>query len=136
MELSFFGKLQHSKSASPERFSIAFNDLDEQRKYLNYTDFDTGLLFVYTPNRNVFGYGVEQRYGEKLYSTYMFKYTKGVSGALSSKFDYDKLQFLIKKPITLWSFGMLNATLEMGKIFGKAPLPVLTPTPANQWPGR
>lgn len=132
LELSVFGMLQHLQSANSEHFSIAFNDWDNYRKYLTYTDFNTGLVLNYTPKRNVFGYGVEQRYGEKVHSTYTFKYTKGVSGAFGSKFDYDKVQFLVKKPITMWRFGTLNTAIEVGKTFGKTPLPMLSPTPSNQ----
>lgn len=132
LELSVFGKLQHSKPADYRHFSIGFNHWESNRRYTSYTDFNSGVVLSYTPNRNVYGYGVEQRYGEKIHSTYTFKYTKGVEGALNSKFNYDKIQFLVKKPITVWSFGMLNTAIEVGKTFGEVPLPMLSPTPSNQ----
>lgn len=132
IEVSVFGVYQHSQSADPEHFFIAFRDLKNNQTYTNYTDFNTGLNIKFTPGRNVFGYGVEQRYGEKIHDTYVLKYTKGASGALGSQFDYDKVQVLIKKPITVWNLGMLNTTFEAGKIFGTVPLTILTPTPANQ----
>ncbi|WP_394336608.1 DUF5686 and carboxypeptidase-like regulatory domain-containing protein [Capnocytophaga stomatis] len=131
-EVSFFGAHQKTKPADEEHFSIAYKNPENQKIMNHYNDFSTGLVLSYTPKRNVYGYGVEQRFGKKLFSTYQFKYTKGVKGVFDSQFNYDKLQLLVQKPIPLFGYGLLLTSIEAGKIFGTVPLTVLSPTPANQ----
>ncbi|MFJ1474361.1 DUF5686 family protein [Capnocytophaga cynodegmi] len=131
-EVSFFGTHQRTKSADENHFSIAYKNPENQEILNNYTDFNTGIVLSYTPKRNVYGYGVEQRFGKKLFSTYQIKYTKGVKDVFNSQFNYDKLQLLIQKPIPLFGYGLLLTSVEAGKIFGTVPLTVLSPTPANQ----
>ncbi|GET45829.1 DUF5686 and carboxypeptidase-like regulatory domain-containing protein [Capnocytophaga felis] len=131
-EISFFGTHQKTKPANEEHFSITYKNPENQEIIKHYNDFSTGLVLSYTPKRNVYGYGVEQRFGKKLFSTYQFKYTKGVKGVFDSQFDYDKLQFLVQKPIPVFGYGLLLTSIEAGKIFGTVPLTVLSPTPANQ----
>lgn len=131
-EISFFGTHQKTKPADEEHFSITYKNPENQEIIKHYNDFSTGLVLSYTPKRNVYGYGVEQRFGKKLFSTYQFKYTKGVKGVFDSQFDYDKLQFLVQKPIPVFGYGLLLTSIEAGKIFGTVPLTVLSPTPANQ----
>ena len=132
VRFSAFGTYQSLTSASEEHFSIAYRDPKNNDLLYKYGNFYTGAELTLTPHRKVFGYGVERRYGKKLFSTYTLKYTKGVSGIHNSKFDYDKLQFLASKPIPMFGYGILHATLEGGKVFGTAPLIALAPTPANQ----
>ena len=120
VRFSAFGTYQSLTSASEEHFSIAYRDPKNNDLLYKYGNFYTGAELTLTPHRKVFGYGVERRYGKKLFSTYTLKYTKGVSGIHNSKFDYDKLQFLASKPIPMFGYGILHATLEGGKVFGTA----------------
>ncbi|MDO5104667.1 DUF5686 family protein [Capnocytophaga sp.] len=131
-KITFFGRHQRSKPADTEHFSIAYKDVDNQKVISEYTDFNSGISISYTPGRNVYGEGVEQRYGKKLFSTYAFKYTKAAKGVFNSAFDYDKVEILLSKPLPLWGLGILHTTIEAGKIFGNAPLTGLAPTPSNQ----
>ncbi|MFJ1330453.1 DUF5686 and carboxypeptidase-like regulatory domain-containing protein [Capnocytophaga canimorsus] len=132
LELSLFGIYQNSRPAAPEHFSIAYQKTPTAEVLHQYSDFQSGFIFTYTPKRNVYGFGVEQRYGTKLYSTYSLKYTRGTQGVIKSQFDYDKVQLLVSRPTPIWKIGTLRSTLKAGKIFGAAPLTVLTPTPVNQ----
>ena len=132
VQLSVFGTYQNLRSASEDHFLIAYQNPKTGELLRDYDNFYTGTELTFTPERKVFGYGVEQRYGKKLYSTYTLKYSKGVEGVSHSKFDYDKLQFLASKPIPMFGYGILLANVEAGKIFGTAPLIALAPTPANQ----
>ena len=132
VQLSVFGTYQNLRSASEDHFLIAYQNPKTGELLRDYDNFYTGTELTFTPGRKVFGYGVEQRYGKKLYSTYTLKYSKGVEGVSHSKFDYDKLQFLASKPIPMFGYGILLANVEAGKIFGTAPLIALAPTPANQ----
>ena len=132
VRFSVFSTYQNLASANEEHFSIGFQDPKTNQLLHKYDNFYTGAELTLTPHRKVFGYGVEQRYGKKLFSTYTLKYTKGVSGISNSKFNYDKLQFLASKPIPMFGYGILHTTIEGGKIFGTAPLIALAPTPANQ----
>ena len=132
LEFSVFGIHQKSKPADAEHFSISYRDVNTNKVYSQYADFSSGIRLSYTPKRNVFGEGVERRYGNKLFSTYAIKYTKGSKGIFNSQFDYDKIELLINKPIPIWGMGILKTTLEAGKTFEKAPLPILSPVPSNQ----
>ena len=132
IRLSVFGTYQSLSSASEENFLIAYRNPKTGDILRDYDNFYTGTELTFTPGRKVFGYGVEQRYGKKLFSTYTLKYTKGVSGISHSQFDYDKVQILASKPIPMFGYGILHANLEAGKVLGTAPLIALAPTPANQ----
>ncbi len=132
LRISLFGIYQHLAPADREQFSIAYKDTHTGEIFEKYDDLNTGISITYTPNRGTYGYGVEQRFEDRLFATYTLKYTRGVEGALSSKFNYDKLQLRIDKPFPIFGIGVLHTTLEAGKIFGTAPLTALSPTPANQ----
>ncbi len=132
LRLSVFGTYQRLESADTDHFLIAYRNPKTSEVIDHYHNFYTGTSLTFTPGRKIFGYGVEQRYGQKLYSTYILKYSKGVDGVLGSNFDYDKLQLCASKPIPLFGIGIFKATVEAGKTFGTAPLIALSPTPANQ----
>ena len=132
VRFSVFGTYQNLASASETDFLIAYRNPKTGELLHQYDNFYTGGELTFTPGRKVFGYGVEQRYGKKLFSTYTLKYSKGVEGIDHSNFDYDKLQLLACKPIPLFGYGILHAAVEAGKVFGTAPLIALAPTPANQ----
>ena len=132
LQFSIFGTYQKLASASEENFLIAYQNPKTGDIIHQYDNFYTGVQLSFTPHRKVFGYGVEQRYGKKLFSSYLLKYSKGVEGVIDSKFDYDKVQFMASKPIPMFGYGILHATVEAGKVFGTAPLIALAPTPANQ----
>ena len=87
---------------------------------------------VYTPKRDVFGFGVEQASGVNLFPTLTLKYTKGFKNVLGGDFNYNKLQFNIKKPIRISNFGILRFSLDVAKVFENVPLSLLTPVVANQ----
>lgn len=132
LQFSVFGSYQSYKSADEEHFSIAYQLPSMTESATRYNDFNTGVMLSYTPKRRVFGYGVEQRFGDRLFATYNLRYSRGVAGVLGSSLDYQKLQMQINQPIVVWKIGVLNVSLEAGKIFGTVPLTALAPTPANQ----
>lgn len=132
LQISLFGIYQQLAPADENHFSIAYKNPDTGEVLEKYKDLNTGISLSYTPNRGTYGYGVEQRFEDRLYSTYTLKYTRGTEGALNSRFNYDKLQLRIDKPFPIFGLGVLHTTLEAGKIFGVAPLTALSPTPANQ----
>lgn len=132
VRFSVFGTYQNLASASETDFLIAYRNPKTGELLHQYDNFYTGGELTFTPGRKVFGYGVEQRYGKKFFSTYTLKYSKGVEGIGHSNFDYDKLQLLACKPIPLFGYGILHAAVEAGKVLGTAPLIALAPTPANQ----
>ena len=132
LQFSIFGTYQKLSSASEENFLIAYQNPKTGEVIHQYDNFYTGVQLSFTPHRKVFGYGVEQRYGKKLFPIYTLKYSKGVDGVLNSKFDYDKVQMMLYKPVPLFGYGIFHANIEAGKVFGTAPLIALAPTPANQ----
>ncbi|QWX84492.1 carboxypeptidase-like regulatory domain-containing protein [Cellulophaga sp. HaHaR_3_176] len=132
LHVGISGVHQRASDIEPEKFNIGYLDEKTERILNNATDFSTNFTLVYTPNRNVYGYGVEQRFGENIFSTTIIKFSKGIKGVSESQFDYDKIQFSHNQPIVLGKFGILNASIEAGKTFGTVPLTSLTPVLANQ----
>ena len=123
---------QKITSAAPENiFNIDYGtDLSNIQTKL--TDFNASVALVYTPNRFVYGFGVEQRFGRSLYSTTTIKLNKGISGVAGSQFNYHKIQLSYEKPLVLSNFGILDTYFEIGKTFNAVPLPLLNAVPANQ----
>lgn len=123
---------QRIKSAAPKnKFTIDFiNSKGENKSMLK--NFTTDVYLSFTPGRNVYGYGVEQRFGRNLYPSLVINYQQGYKGFLGSDFNYNKLQIQYSQPILLDRFGLLDATVEVGKTFGKVPITLLSPIPANQ----
>ena len=118
-------------SGNQDLFSIGYQLPGESLK-TTLTDFSTSLTMVYTPKRDVFGFGVEQASGVNLFPTLTLKYTKGFKNVLGGDFNYNKLQFNIKKPIRISNFGILRFSLDAAKVFENVPLSLLTPVVANQ----
>ena len=131
LHITLSGTYQQMKSADPDHFSIGYRS-PEGGVFDKYSDANASLTLTYTPTRNVYGYGVEQFYGKNIFPTFRAKYTKGFSGIRNSQFDYSRLEGMIHYPQPLWSIGILHTVVEGGKVFGAVPLPLLTPTPANQ----
>jgi hypothetical protein len=121
----------HIKSASPDQFSIDYFDQAQQSVQSNLVDNAAELYMLFTPNRNIFGYGVERKPGTNLYPSFLLSYQKGLEIGAGST-TYSKLLFSYNQPLKLGKFGILNNTIETGKIFGDAQLSVLSPVPANQ----
>jgi hypothetical protein len=121
----------HIESAAPDRFSIDYFDDADQMVKSSLVDNSAELYLSFTPNRNIFGYGVERKFGANLYPTFLLSFQKGLKiGA--GQTDYSKLLFSYNQPLKLGKFGVLDNTLAAGKIFGDAQLSVLSPAPANQ----
>ena len=68
----------HIKSASPDQFSIDYFDQAHQSVQSNLVDNAAELYMLFTPNRNIFGYGVERKPGANLYPTFLLSFQKGL----------------------------------------------------------
>lgn len=132
LHFNISGIHQQIESADPGSFSMNYTLPGTSNIYNKLTDFSTNLTLVYTPGRQVYGYGAEQKFGKLPYTTILLKYTKGYKGILNSDFNYNKLQLSVEKNFFLSNFGVLNASVEMGKTFNSVPISLLSPVPANQ----
>lgn len=130
-KINIEGIHRNMSSANDDLFSIAYQLPGEIQKN-KLTDFGTCLTMVYTPKREIFGFGVEQSNGINLFPTFMAKFTRGNKGIFGGEFDYNKLQVSIKKPLRISNFGILRMYLDAAKVFDPVPLPLLTPIVANQ----
>jgi hypothetical protein len=119
------------KSAAPDQFSIDYFDEADQKVKSSLVDNSAELYLSFTPKRNIFGYGVERKFGLNLFPTFLLSYQKSFKIG-NGNMDYSKLLFSYNQPIKLGKFGVFDNTLAAGKIFGDAPLSVLSPVPANQ----
>lgn len=132
LHFNISGVYQNIQSAAPDSFSINYtypNTFETQNKLI---DASSNITLTYTPGRNVYGYGAEQKIGKLPYSTIALKYTKGYKGILNSDFNYNKIQLSVEKKFFLSNFGILNASIELGKTFNSVPISLLSPIPANQ----
>lgn len=132
LHLNISGVHQQIQSADSNAFSMDYVLPNTTEIHNKLTDFTTNMTLIYTPGRNVYGYGAEQKFGKLPFTTIILKYTKGYKGILNSDFDYNKLQLSVEKNFFLSNFGLLNASVEMGKIFNTVPISLLSPVPANQ----
>lgn len=132
LHINVSGVHQQIESADPNLFSMNYTLPNSSEIQNKLTDFATNISIMYTPGRNVYGYGVEQKFGKLPYPTFLLKYTKGYKGVFNSDFNYNKLQLLIKENFFLSNFGVLNASVELGKTFNTVPLPLLSPITADQ----
>ena len=119
------------KSASPKDFSVDYLD-DNSHIQSEVTDVSTDIYIAYTPGRFEYGFGVEQKMGRNLFPSIVINYRRGFKGFLNGDFNYDKIQFKYSQPILLGKLGLMIATVDGGKTFGKVPITLLSPIPANQ----
>lgn len=119
------------KAADADAFSINYS-YDGTNIASRLTDFTTNVTVIYTPERQVYGFGVDQRFGRNLFATYMFRYTRGFNNVMGGQFNYNKLQMSFNKPIMLSNFGILRTHIEVAKTFETLPLPLLFPVATNQ----
>ncbi len=119
------------KSASPKDFTVDYLD-DNNNIQSEVTDVSTDLYIAYTPGRFEYGFGVEQKMGRNIFPSIVLNYNRGYKGFLNGDFNYDKIQFKYSQPILLGKLGLMIATVDGGKTFGKVPITLLSPIPANQ----
>ncbi len=119
------------RSASPKDFNVDYLD-DTNKLQSEVTDVSTDIYIAYTPGRFEYGFGIEQKMGRNLYPSLVLNYHKGYKNVLNGSFNYDKIQFKYSQPILLGKLGLLIATVDGGKTFGKVPVTLLSPIPANQ----
>ncbi len=63
---------------------------------------------------------------------FQFTFTQGIKGVFGSDYTYSKLKFNAFKRFYEGPLGFTNTEIEMGKIFGKVPFPLLDLPRANQ----
>jgi hypothetical protein len=112
-------------------FSIDYFDETQENPQSELVDNSAELYILYTPNRNLFGYGVERKFGANIFPTFLLSFQKGLEIGAGDT-NYSKLLFSYNQPLKLGKFGILDTTFETGKIYGDAQLSVLSPVPANQ----
>ncbi|MBA22178.1 MAG: hypothetical protein CMP52_02390 [Flavobacteriales bacterium] len=122
--------LEDIASAASDFFSIAFRK--NEKTLTEYRNIKFNAYLNYTPRRNVFGFGVEQKFGKNLHPEFVLKYSAGVKGILGGMLDYDKIQMSYKQTYLFNFLGNLETNLEIGKTYGIVPLPILSAIPSNQ----
>ncbi len=127
-----FGLIPSYKTYEPADRQFFSMDYDVNGQiYHKVTDVGSDFYLTYTPGRDVYGLGVEQRYGKNPYPSFIVNYHHGFGG-LGSDFSYDKIQFRYMQRVLLGKIGKTDITVETGKTFGTVPLALLNPIPANQ----
>ncbi|RSK39881.1 DUF5686 and carboxypeptidase-like regulatory domain-containing protein [Mangrovimonas spongiae] len=124
------GSYRTLESASPTFSLDYFDETGAIRSHIK--QFETSLSLSYFPNRRMSGYGVERLISNDYYTSLFAQVTRGDKGVFGSDFDYTKVQFSFIQPWRIGGFGVLNSTVEAGKIFGDVPLGLLSVVPGNQ----
>ena len=131
--MRFGGTYKTLRSALPEEFNLDYIDPESPTGISSEVQqFELMTSLIYTPGREIIGYGVEPRIINDTYSTVLLNYTVGLDKFLNSDFDYQKLQLSYTQPWQLGGIGRLWTTVEAGKIFGEVPLGLLNVIPGNQ----
>ena len=131
--MRFGGTFKTLRSALPADFNLDYVDPDSPTGISSeIRQFELMTSLIYTPGREIIGYGVEPRIINDTYSTLLLNYTVGLDNFLNSDFDYQKLQLSYTQPWQIGGFGRLWTTIEAGKIFGEVPLGLLNVIPGNQ----
>jgi len=126
-----FAHNQIESAANREEFTVDYLDSNGNLQS-KLTDVSQDFYVAYTPGRNEYGFGIEQRIGINLYPALVINYRKGYKGLLNGDFNYDKISFNYNHPLLLGKLGLLVSTFDGGKTFGVVPLSLLNPIPANQ----
>ena len=131
--MRFGGTFKTLRSALPEEFNLDYVDPESPTGISSeIQQFELMTSLIYTPGKEIIGYGVEPRIITDTYSTLLLNYTVGLDDFLNSDFEYQKVQFSYTQPWQIGGFGRLWTTVEAGKIFGEVPLGLLNVIPGNQ----
>lgn len=121
---------ENISSAAPAFFNIS--SILNNKIISKYKNVQLNSYVHFTPRRNVFGYGVEQKLGKNLHPEFLLKYSQGMEGLFGGLLDYKKIQFSYNQTLLFNFMGNLDANFELGKTFGIIPLPLLSAIPSNQ----
>lgn len=124
------GTLQSIKSANPEGFSLMYYRNGDLRKTVN--DSHVTISLIARPGAKFSQTGVDRYEHGTLAPTIVLKYTRGVEGLFNADFNYNKLQFMLYKPILIGSWGKTLLNFEAGKNFDTVPLALQNVIPGNQ----
>ena len=119
-------------SAEPSKFSMDYLNPTTNLTMSKTTDFATDIYLKYAPGRELTGFGVDEIEGIKLHPTLLLNYRKGFKNFMNGDFNYNRIQALYNHPIALGRFGVLDATIGVGKTFEPVPLALITSVSANQ----
>ena len=107
---------------------LDYQRINEQGQIDNIKQIETSELSLYTR----FAFKEKYVYGEfervslgTDYPTLLVVYTKSLPGVLGTVFNYQKMLIGISDEIKLSIFGRTNYRFEVGKVFGRAPYPLL-----------
>ena len=118
-------------SADENLFNISYLD-SEGRVQNTMTDVHTDTYLIFTPGRFVYGYGVEQRLGTNLYPKFVINYRRSYPNVFGGNVRYQKIDVHFSNPWRIGILGILDITLQAGKLFGEVPLTLLNPLIGNQ----
>jgi hypothetical protein len=133
LELRADGSYRELSSASPNTFSLDYNDANAPTGVSSEVDqFESRFSVAFFPQREMTGYGVERREKNSDFARLFAQISRGDKGFLNSDFDYTKLQFSYIQPWQVGGFGRFTTSIEAGKTFGEVPLALLSVVPGNQ----
>ncbi len=118
----------YTEPADNHLFNIDYLNNNGNIKH-HVTDTGADIYVTYTPGRFVYGYGIEQKFGKNAFPTFVLNYRKAFG---FNDVDYQRLQFKYAQKILMGRFGSFDLDVNLGKTFGKVPVSLLNPIPANQ----
>ncbi len=124
------GTMQSIKSANPSGFSLMYYRNGDLRK--TTIDSHVTVSLIARPGAKFSQTGVDRYEHGTLAPTIVLKYTRGIEGLFNADYNYNKLQFMLYKPILLGSWGKTLLNFEAGKNFDTVPLALQNVIPGNQ----
>lgn len=131
LRVGLAAKYRKIASADSKVFTSGYLD-SEGNLQEKITDVHSDIYLIFTPGRFVYGYGVEQRLGTNLFPTFVVNYRKSYPNFLGGNATYQKIDAVFMNPWRVGILGILDFTLQAGKIFGTVPITLLNPIIANQ----
>lgn len=96
------------------------------------TTSEVSLRLRYAPKETFYQGKTERVPAFSKYPVFNFNYSQGVAGLFGGQYNYANVLASIDKNFQLGQLGFSYFTLEAGRVFGKAPFPLLTIHQGNQ----
>ena len=105
------------------KFNYDFNGVNTPIENIQVSEVNIFMRFAYK-EKFVSGEFKRISLGTK-YPTIQLQYAYGIPNVLNSSYEYHKVKLNVKDKIRIGSFGMMDAMIEGGKIWGALPFPLL-----------
>jgi hypothetical protein len=132
MGLSYGFSVKNIRQNGAGALLFDYQDLGETRYKKDLTTTELGLSLRYAPNEKFYDGATYRTPILTKYPIFELYYNAGVDGLMRGEYSYHNLRFQARKGFFLSPIGWAIGIVEVGRIFGKVPYPLLAVHRANQ----